>query len=408
MKKRTVIWIVLSSALYALLMTMARFVLLLILFRFLIASDSSPLGPTTRLKIQSKIETVFNSRVEKQFISSEEKEYDSRVTRQQSVPCTNYIPFAYLSLRKMTGTVCPVPNNSSLSSDILRKDSRGNKVAIVYISYSLGDFATCSDAVFVAVSRDQGKSFQHYFTGLEMDKPYRVINDPGIPLWKNDSVIQVRVKVMEQIAPAVLPGPGPEYGVLADSLVLEMNLNRLAADSDNDGLTDVLEAVWMTNPMDPDTDHDGIPDSVDMNPRFARVETDRTLLYEAAVCGYIQTGRDMGLTMTREGMERFLKAGGLIGDRKEVRFVVTDDPALKRISTGNKRIIFLSTKEYELYQSRFPGRISCSWNISPLFRYDNYPDRYKLTIGFGFGEDYYMVKKVKGGWIVWNMGGYII
>ena len=56
---------------------------------------------------------------------------------------------------------------------------------------------------------------------------------------------------------------------LLDKLLIDiahMNLSNAQKDTDNDGLTDILEARFGTSPVRPDTDDDGIVDLYDTNP----------------------------------------------------------------------------------------------------------------------------------------------
>ena len=60
-------------------------------------------------------------------------------------------------------------------------------------------------------------------------------------------------------------------------LLLSFDLAALERDQDGDGLTDLQEAVLLTDPRAADSDADGIPDGADTNPRVKRSEASGAL-----------------------------------------------------------------------------------------------------------------------------------
>lgn len=75
-------------------------------------------------------------------------------------------------------------------------------------------------------------------------------------------------------------------------------LQRLRADSDGDGLTDVLEPCLGTNPHNPDSDSDGLRDDVDKNPLAApRPLSDGEKVLSAAVEAFCHQGGLQGIRL---------------------------------------------------------------------------------------------------------------
>ena len=69
---------------------------------------------------------------------------------------------------------------------------------------------------------------------------------------------------------------GAKYEVVQDGLLLTIDIATLQRDSDSDGLTDIIEKkYYYTNPNNPDTDGDGVPDNLDLNPRRAVPRTEK-------------------------------------------------------------------------------------------------------------------------------------
>ena len=395
----------------ALLNTILKILILVLVFRFLIISVYSPVPENVRMRWFMRVEQYYSEFSDFLFYSSEEKAYQQSEGEGHDTtsPGKFYIPFDYLSVKKSKDSYDPVNRHVYAKYNIITNGSLGPNVAYFYIGNRMKNEFICGEGVWVSVSRDNGKSYTDYFSGLEYNNPYSFLDDQSFPLWKNDSVLQVRAQILKMTSPETLPaGPPPEYAVVEDSLIIEINLNRLSKDSDHDGLTDVLEAVWMTDPFSRDTDKDGIPDLADMNPRFKNVTGERSLLYRAAISGYIRNSMRDAYTVTEEGLDAFLKSKNSMQERTGVVILVTDDPCLQEISPVRDRLIILSSKEQREWRKKYRGSFSCDLWLSPLFKCDWIPGFYKLTIGFRVGEDNYLVRKVKNGWKVRYWGGYII
>ena len=71
-----------------------------------------------------------------------------------------------------------------------------------------------------------------------------------------------------------------DYELVKDGLLLTIDMETLRKDSDGDGLTDIEEARFVTDPFNSDTDGDGIADGLDLNPRMSVPRSDKTVVYE--------------------------------------------------------------------------------------------------------------------------------
>lgn len=402
--------IIIAGAIWgALLRCLITIVILILVFKILFLSVYSPIPENARMRFIGRIEDHISGITDFLFYSTEEQQYIGSGGT-DSIPAGRYyIPFDYLSVKKSKDAFDPANRHIYAKYDIITNGSRGQNVAYFYIGNRLKNEFICGPGIRISVSRDNGKSYTDYFTGLELNDPYMILDDRSFPIWKNDSVLQVRAQIVKMTSPEILPtGPPPEYAVVEDSLILDINLNRLSKDSDHDGLTDVLEAVWMTDPFSPDTDKDGIPDSADLNPRFKSISGERSLLYRAAISGYIRYCMRDAFTVTQEGLDEFLKTKNSIQERTGVVILTTDDPDLQGIMPIRDRLIILSKREQKEHRKKYRGELSCDFYLSPLFKCDRIPGFYKITVGFRVGEDNYLVRKVRNGWKVRYWGGYII
>jgi len=93
---------------------------------------------------------------------------------------------------------------------------------------------------------------------------------------------------------AALAWRGPRTLVLASAgATLQIAIDEVERDSDGDGWTDLEEARLGTNPHNPDSDDDGIPDGRDVCPLYARPAgaDDSAMILQAAVFGaFAMTG----------------------------------------------------------------------------------------------------------------------
>jgi hypothetical protein len=79
--------------------------------------------------------------------------------------------------------------------------------------------------------------------------------------------------------------------------------------------------------------------------------------------------------------------------------IITDDENLMGVQPANKRIIFVTQKEYKKYNNLFRTDLE-KISISPLFRVDNEKDTYKIRVNYNFHGTTYLVKKTKKGWVM--------
>ncbi len=281
---------------------------------------------------------------------------------------------------------------------ILRYDSIGTKHVFLYEGMTFDD----TWGYWIAVSSNRGKTWKHYYTGLTKDNNYHIKVKSKLPLIKNDTVIQVEAAILRLVEPERLPTGIPEYELLKDGIVLELNLNKIASDTDKDGLTDIVEERLAINPLSSDTDGDSIPDSADMNPRYKTLDNKYTRLYNYI----LEIGVDKDSSIVAfTGLPDTIDTTS--GKRNLITYmVVSDDVNLRSISSVMSRYIFLDEGEYEKYSQRY--NVFNQVNITPLFPVDNMPGYYILTVRERISGITYLVIERDGYWVVKIIGMYIV
>ena len=124
--------------------------------------------------------------------------------------------------------------------------------------------------------------------------------------------------------------------MVKDGLLLIIDFETLRRDSDGDGLTDIVEAKFFTNPYDKDTDGDGITDGLDMNPRFALPRSEKASVFEHLIDNQLS---DTILLMASEVC--------YADEKTKTVMVVTDNPDLQAVQPKTRRSVILSTEEFE-------------------------------------------------------------
>ena len=272
---------------------------------------------------------------------------------------------------------------------ILKYEKMDTIEAFVYKSAKYEDYSYGEPGIWIAYSQNSGESWEYYYTGIVQKRPLFVKHNTKTPLIMDNGDLQIECCLLRQMTPTYHPGPGATYELVKDGLLLTVDLETLRKDSDNDGLTDIVEAKFFTNPNNADTDGDGITDDLDLNPRVAVPRTDKTLVFEKVL------NND-----TRDTI--------LFSDNQEICFaneqtstflIVTDDPDLQAVQPKSARVIVLSQKEFE-EANRYSDLLRERY-VSPLFKVDGQEDVYIFSESLGTGGSNYVAKRVKNGWVVY-------
>ena len=288
---------------------------------------------------------------------------------------------------------------------ILKQEKKGSVEAFVYKYGEFEDRYFGELGIWVAYSVDNGETWSYYYTGIVEKQPLFVKWYSSYPLINEQGDLQIEACLLRQTSPFCHPGPGPSYQLVKDGLLLTLDLETLRKDSDGDGLTDIVEAKFRTDPNNADTDGDGVPDNLDLNPRFASQRTDKSVIYEAVL-------NDVQIPFWSEEEEETILP---INATPETHYavdttgtimIVTDDPSLQNIQPKSYRVIILTTKEYENEPRYFKNDLN-DMSFTPLFKVDGKKDTYLFSYNFNTWGASYWVKKTDKGWIIVMTGQWI-
>lgn len=196
---------------------------------------------------------------------------------------------------------------------------------------------------------------------------------------------------MRLTKPFIHPVSAPKYEAI-ENIKVEIWIPDLVRDGDNDGLTDIEEDKMMLNPLSSDADADGTSDLEDHNPRFRSRTTNETLIYKAILDNYlgdtIRIRNNKIIDSERPRLMHTLKS--------RTRLIVTDDPLLQNADFDYGRTIILSSKDYETSKANYPVTLNQTI-VSPLFKVDDIPDTFVVSVSGTLGGGKYLIKKLVEG-----------
>ena len=270
---------------------------------------------------------------------------------------------------------------------ILKYEKQDRREAFVYEDSKYVRKFSAEPELWVAYSPDGGESWEYYYTGIVQRQPIFVKWYSKLPLFNAEGDLQIEACLLRQMSSYILPFGSPGFNVQKDGLLLTLDLKTLRKDSDGDGLTDIVEARFRTDPDKADTDGDGIPDNLDLNPRFALPRTEKTVIMEAVIEDYILNIH----TDTLSDLQ--IPEPNYASDTTETVLIVSNSPDIQSIQPKSHRIIILTEEEYEFLKEPFDEDLPKT-TITPLFKVDDIPDAFVFSVNYGMsGKSYFVVKK---------------
>ena len=281
---------------------------------------------------------------------------------------------------------------------ILKQEKKGNVEAFVYTDGEFENVFFGETGIWVGYSNDNGETWSYYYTGIVQKQPLFVKWYSSYPLINEQGDLQIEACLLQQTSPFSHPVPTQSYKLAKEGLLLTLDLETLRKDSDGDGLTDIVEAKFHTDPKNADTDGDGIPDNLDLNPRFASQRTDKSVIFEAVL-------NDVRIPYwSEEGEGTILPIDATpethyVVDTTETILIVTDDPSLQNIQPKSHRVIILTTEEHEDNPRYFKNELN-EMHFTPLFKVNGKKDTYLFSYDFNTWGAEYWVKKTDKGWVI--------
>lgn len=349
------------------------------------------------VEFQSDFVTIVTLKDPALLIRKDENDYFDSLAKAKKIDLgdQNGIAKVFYEIGKLkTGPI--------VKQDIVKYGKLKTKQAIIYID---GKYNDCFEkGYWIALSNDDGKNWKKYFTGLTVNKNYYFKSNSKIPLWKNPNTLQMEAVIVKKISDRILPGKSEEYRTIRDSIAVQFDLSKIILDSDNDGLTDVIEERMLLDPSNPDTDGDGIIDSKDKNPRFKTKKTAKSILYEVLMGNYkFENQNSFQINLQNLPKSKYLHPV----NTDAISIFITDDVAVQGLELEDETLVVMTSKEYEDYKLKHPFSFSIK-EYSKMFLCDNESDKYVIVKSSCMSGSEYVVKKTTKGWEVTYFMKYII
>lgn len=280
--------------------------------------------------------------------------------------------------------------------DILKYEKRDSIEAFLYVDYTFYRSEIC-----IAYSEDNGENWEYYYTGIVRQQPLDVKWYSEKPLIIGRKKLQIEAALLKRIRYGLVPIGTPCYEIVKDGLGVVFDIDIIGKDSDDDGLSDLLEDRLLTDKLSPDTNNNGIPDNLDTNPRVNYPRTEFSKVYEAIVDDDVvwDDKVDKFTNLLQQGKLVFRNEASFKNDSiiTQTVVVVSDNKDLLGIIPKTMRIIFMTQEEYEANRNVLDTELKRMW-ISPLFKVDNKKNTYKINVSGEFYHTSYLIKKTRKGW----------
>jgi hypothetical protein len=212
----------------------------------------------------------------------------------------------YFKERTMPEGEIPSSDARSLSNDItlpvddwsvVRVEKDEQDVFVVYQNHDVDPVGEVSGGGYWMIhsSNNAVTWSTPVYLGIQANQPYEIVSDSHLSM-KHGDIFRIEVKRAE-IDPTSITFPPVGLRIQTDSasLYLEYKLTDLYRDSDNDGLTDILEEKLGLNAFAADSDQDGLIDSKDPLPfvKFSAQHNEYSFLLDTIiqkVVGYEEQG----------------------------------------------------------------------------------------------------------------------
>jgi hypothetical protein len=278
---------------------------------------------------------------------------------------------------------------------ILKHEKKDNIEAFIYANYEYEElFYGGGPGIWIGYSENSGKDWKYYYTGIVQGQPVFVKHYSQRALIKEKDKLEIEACLLRQTSSFCHP-IGADFECVKDGIYIVFDMNVIAQDSDGDGLTDIVEEKLYLDKYNKDTNNDGIPDNLDMNPRVYFPRTEKTRIYEAILNDEIdwKNKKIIGKLSFNEHTTYN------VTDSTETVLIITDDKDLMGIQPRKYRVIFITSDEYENKAKPY-NMNPRSMSFSPLFKVDKRKNTYKLFHSFGTGGVDYLIRKTKKGWTI--------
>jgi hypothetical protein len=248
------------------------------------------------------------------------------------------LPSIYLNKAAIEPDLKLLPTPLPISEDsIIRVEKFNEEWFVVYVSSALDPTGEIpAPGYWLLKSTRHGIAWgKPVYMGMQMHFPYEIVPNAAMPMMSETGIdLQANIKEIDTDS-ITFPPVGLFFKREKDNIAIHIALEDLFKDSDQDGLTDILETKIGSNPNDPDTDKDGFIDGTDTLPltafdKSSVIYNELGLLLLKKVVGIDQNAITVGVAKSSDDI---LTAAGL-----NTKSRPTIDSQKTLFLTGNKQL----------------------------------------------------------------------
>ena len=179
------------------------------------------------------------------------------------------LPAKYLNQAPVEPELKLLPTPLPFSEkNIIRSEKFNDEWYVIYPSSSLDPTGEVpAPGYWLIKTTNHGATWvRPAYMGIQMYFPYEITRNAPMPMMSEGALdLQASIKELDTES-ITFPQVGLSFKREKNNIVIHIAIDDLFKDSDQDGLTDILEAKIGSNPNDPDTDKDGLSDGADALP----------------------------------------------------------------------------------------------------------------------------------------------
>ncbi|MFY0571530.1 hypothetical protein ACN28E_47935 [Archangium lansingense] len=246
----------------------------------------------------------------------------------------------------------------------VRAERSGKRVLLLALSQRLDPVGEVSGGGYwLLESQDGGRTWSSLvYTGLRQYRPYELAKKSSLPMLDGDTLrLEASMRELEEKS-ITFPPLKLTTKREKKNLFLQARLSELQKDSDTDGLPDLVEERFLTDPKAADTDADGLSDGEDPLPQVPAVDRSsegpevRLLAAFLAMLNegeHVQKGLEVGLPDEDSPQDVLrLPKGTTPESRYDVTFLEMKRGGLRGVRLTSRTLVFTS-EEIAKAEERF-------------------------------------------------------
>jgi hypothetical protein len=296
----------------------------------------------------------------------------------------------------------------------VRAERSGKRVLVLALSQRLDPVGEVSGGGYWLLdSQDGGRTWSSLlYLGLRQYRPYELAKKSSLPMLDGDTLrLAASVRELDEQS-ITFPPIHLSTKREKKNLFLQARLSELQKDTDADGLPDLIEERFLTDPKAADTDADGLSDGEDPLPQVPAIQRGKESPEARLLMAFLARlkqgeevlkGLEVGLPdEDGPGDEPRLPKGTTPESRYDATFLEMDRGALRGVQQASRTLV-LTSEELARAEERFGGFFGLS--VELLFNAAG--DQALISWGEQWRGGRYLARLENGQWVFQSLSQWI-